>query len=79
MTIEELRAACEKGVAESGGIVQLVSTSQRPPFPRKGWPKGELLCDNIPSGGSVWLYDAVKLLLALDENMRRFRKTIGPK
>lgn len=74
MTIAELKQSCEQGVATTG-LVQLVSPNRSAPFPRKGWPKGELLCINS-EGKSVWLYKADALLAAMKKNAAVLGATI---
>lgn len=62
MTIPELMAALK-----AQPFIQLASKDHHAPFPRKGWPKGELLCHNS-EGGSVWMYKSDALLKALEKN-----------
>lgn len=64
MTIDEIKVACIHAVANNGSIA-LVSQDRNAPFPRKGWPKGVLLCVNEVQQ-SVWHYDAQALLDALE-------------
>lgn len=73
MKVTELRACLQDAIdhPERGGGIQLVNSTQRAPFPKKGWPRGELLCTSRVSTGlqSVWLYDAKKLLDALNKHL----------
>lgn len=61
MTMMELIDACRN--SQSGSIT-LVSKDKKAPFPRKGFPRAELLCQNS-NGETVWLYDAKKLRVSL--------------
>lgn len=71
MTPHQLRKACQESLNRplaSMGLIQLVSPDHKRPFPTKGWPRPEeLLCCNS-SGGSVWLYDAKKVLEAVNKH-----------
>ncbi len=66
MKIDELKLACVHAVANQGSLA-LVSQDRSAPFPKKGWPKGELLCVN-EAMQSVWRYDAQALLDALERH-----------
>ena len=48
-------------------LITLVIPGRRRPFPAKGFPRAELLCYNS-AGGSVWLYDAERLLRAIEKH-----------
>lgn len=71
MTADELRAACQK--SETGSVM-LVNSTAAAPFHGKGWPRGSLLCIN-PQGQGVWMYDAKRLLAALDKQLERLKNT----
>ena len=76
MTQDELVAELQKRIAgQVNGaawvrrpLVTLVIQGAKRPFPIKGFPRAELLCNNS-KGESVWLYDAERLLAALNKQM----------
>lgn len=65
MTMMELIIACRNS---QNGAVRLVSKDKKAPFPRKGFPRVELLCVNS-TGESVWQYNANKLRVSLQRIM----------
>lgn len=67
MTWDELIAACKA----AGPNITLVSPTTASPLPRKGWPRGTLLCNNSAKG-SVWMYNTAKLIAAIEKNVLRF-------
>lgn len=58
MTIEALETACLQQKAQGQEHLTLVFNG---PFPRKGWPRGELLCAHH-DGRRVYLFRVDKLL-----------------
>lgn len=66
MTTEELFKAVTYAAANNSTLA-LVSQDRNAPFPKKGWPKGELLCVN-EAMQSIWRYDAHALLAALERH-----------
>lgn len=58
MTVAELETACQQVIDLGLRHITLVSIG---PFPRKGWPRGTLLCVN--SGDRrVYLFDVDKVM-----------------
>ena len=70
MTIDELKQACrdaiEKKISSPAGIVLVNKKGLGRPLPAKGFPRPQLLCQNSRKE-SVWMYNAEKLLAALEK------------
>lgn len=78
MTVDELKEACNKSLAnapEKFAAVTLVSKSKRSPFFGIGFPRPELLCVNA-KGEHVWSYPAKKLLFAIERAGRTAPKNV---